>query len=122
MADGWFSPFLKDQLHLILGFSAGAVIGVTLFDLLPEALELAGDRYEASTSLAVTALGFATYLALDRFVLLHGHSADEDHPHRGNAGAASLSFHSFLDGTGVGACLSSLHRCWRGRCRGGSRA
>jgi len=31
---------LRDQLHLILGFSAGAVIGVAFFDLLPESIEL----------------------------------------------------------------------------------
>ena len=32
---------LKDRLHLILGFSAGAVVGVAFFDLLPEAIRLA---------------------------------------------------------------------------------
>jgi hypothetical protein len=31
---------LRDKLHLILGFSAGAVIGVAFFDLLPEAVTL----------------------------------------------------------------------------------
>ena len=28
----------KDKLHLVLGFSAGAVIGVAFFDLIPESL------------------------------------------------------------------------------------
>ena len=31
---------LQDRLHLILGFSAGAVIGVAFFDLIPEAASL----------------------------------------------------------------------------------
>ncbi|MBI5004527.1 ZIP family metal transporter [Candidatus Kaiserbacteria bacterium] len=100
---GLFALRLRDQLHMILGFSAGAVIGVAFFDLLPEALELAGDTYTAGTILAITVIGFATYLVLDRMVLLHGHGAHhEGHSHRGVAGAGSLSFHSFLDGMGIG--------------------
>jgi ZIP family zinc transporter len=39
---GLFALKFKDKLHLILGFSAGAVIGVAFFDLLPESIELAG--------------------------------------------------------------------------------
>jgi zinc transporter ZupT len=38
---GLFALRFKDKLHLILGFSAGAVIGVAFFDLIPEALTLA---------------------------------------------------------------------------------
>jgi ZIP family zinc transporter len=94
---------LRDNLHLILGFSAGAVVGVAFFDLLPEALELVGAAYEPSTVLGLTALGFICYLALDRLILFHGH----DHSHtedlnRGYFGAGAISFHSFLDGVGVG--------------------
>ncbi|MHB1163210.1 MAG: ZIP family metal transporter [Minisyncoccota bacterium] len=100
---GLFALHLKDRLHLILGFSAGAILGVAFFDLMPEALELAGKVYAAPTILAVVMIGFTTYLVLDRFVLLHGHSHDESgNEQRGNAGASSLSFHSFLDGVGIG--------------------
>ena len=37
LAGGLLALGLRDKLHLILGFSAGAVIGVAFFDLLPEA-------------------------------------------------------------------------------------
>jgi ZIP family zinc transporter len=99
---GCLALYLKDRLHLILGFSAGTVVAVAFFDLLPEALQLASGSYELSTILGITVIGFALYLVLDRFMFLHGHELKEDHEHRGVAGAASLSLHSFLDGVGIG--------------------
>lgn len=107
MVGGLFALHLKDRLHLILGFSAGAILGVAFFDLLPEALELAGKAHSSSTILTVTVIGFVSYLVLDRFVLLHDHSEDNHHSNRGNAGAGSLSFHSFLDGVGIGLAFQA---------------
>jgi hypothetical protein len=34
-AGGLFAVALRDRLHLVLGFSAGAVVGVAFFDLMP---------------------------------------------------------------------------------------
>jgi ZIP family zinc transporter len=102
---GLFALQLRDRLHLILGFSAGAVIGVAFFDLLPEAVELSSKSFDPATVLSVTVLGFISYLILDRLVLFHGHDHDkneEEHSKKGILGAGSLSLHSFLDGLGVG--------------------
>ena len=102
---GFFALHLKDRLHLILGFSAGAIIGVAFFDLMPEALDLASGAYGSGTITTIVALGFLAYLILDRFVLLHGHVDEHEHSHghaRGFFGAGSLTLHSFLDGLGVG--------------------
>lgn len=100
---GFFALHLKDRLHLVLGFSAGAILGVAFFDLLPEALNLAGKAYSITTILSIVVVGFTTYLVFDRFALLHDHSGTtEDHHLRGTIGASSLSLHSFLDGVGIG--------------------
>ncbi len=100
---GFFALRLRDRLHLILGFSAGAVIAVAFFDLIPEALEL-GAAHEPSTLTAIMALGFLLYMTVDRFVIPHSHLHEHDHAHPGRAtlGAGSLSLHSLLDGMGIG--------------------
>ncbi len=103
---GLFALRLKDRLHLILGFSAGAVLGVAFFDLMPEAMELASSQYSTSMIASVVALGFAGYLVLDRLVIMHAHHEEEGHVHahstRGAVGAATLAIHSFLDGAAIG--------------------
>jgi hypothetical protein len=104
---GSFALRFKDKLHLILGFSAGAVIGVAYFDLLPEALNLGGQTYGLATITSLVALGFIVFMVLDRFVILHSHAHDEEDEHahnnkRGILGAGSLSIHSFLDGAAIG--------------------
>jgi len=100
---GSFALRFRDKLHLILGFSAGAVAGVALFDLLPEAIELGTKYHSASTIAFFVALGLFGYLILDRLVLLHTHDADdEQNSSRGAFGALTLSAHSFFDGMAIG--------------------
>ena len=112
MLGGLFALKLRDKLHLILGFSAGAVVSVAFFDLIPESLELGGEYYSASTILTFVAIGFLAYLVLDRIVFLHTHahedhettddSVHEAHNGRGIIGAGTLSLHSLLDGVAIG--------------------
>lgn len=102
---GMFALKFKDKLHLILGFSAGAVIGVAFFDLMPEAINLGSMTYGISTVTSIVAGGFIAYMILDRLVIMHSHNHDEgshEHTRRGMFGAGSLSIHSFLDGVGIG--------------------
>lgn len=104
LCGGLLALRLRDRLHLLLGFSAGAVLAVVFFDLLPEALKLS--RQEPFDVLAMTALGFFAYTILDRVTLLHAHHAhhagSEAAVVRGWAGAASLSAHSLMDGFAIG--------------------
>jgi zinc transporter ZupT len=72
--------------RLLQGFSAGAVLGVVLFDLGPEVLGLVNPAIAAG--LAV--LGFGLYAAIDRI------------GRRGDAAAsAALILHSLTDGFGL---------------------
>jgi zinc transporter ZupT len=105
---GYFALRFRDRLHLIVGFSAGAVIGVAFFDLLPEALELGGAVYSVSTITAMIALGFVLFMILDRVFSLHAHSDDgcNNLKHKSLIGAGSLSTHSFIDGLAVGLAFN----------------
>ncbi len=105
MLGGLVALRLRDRLHLILGFSAGAVVGVAFFDLLPEAMRLAGER--APTTILFVALGFLFYLLLDRLALLHAAGDGHDHGHghaasRGPLAAMTLVVHSVFDGLAIG--------------------
>jgi ZIP family zinc transporter len=108
MMGGLLALRLRDQRHLILGFSAGAVIAVAFFDLLPEALKLGDPIFAPATVLSFSALGFFAYTVLDRLILLHTHQENGGHlhgaasPQRGWAAAASLSVHSLMDGFAIG--------------------
>lgn len=103
---GLFALRFSDKLHLILGFSAGSVIAVAFFDLLPEALELAEGTYDTHLVLTVVAGGFLLFMLLDRLMSGHTHTPDDGHVHdpqgRGALGAAGLALHSFLDGLAIG--------------------
>lgn len=105
---GLFALKFKDKLHIILGFSAGAVVGVALFDLLPEAIGLASSKYSVSLVTTLIAIGFVMFMILDRVVAIHAHHEHDDpYDHAeeqksGLPGAIALAIHSFLDGFGIG--------------------
>jgi zinc transporter ZupT len=94
---------LRDRLHLLLGFSSGAVLAVALFDILPEVF--AFDH--GASYMPITALGFLAFFALERYTAMH---RAREHPHLAEAheaelgamSAAGLAFHSFLDGVAIG--------------------
>ncbi len=96
----------RSVINLSLGFSAGAVIGVALFDLFPEAVRLGQPgRPLSDLTLAIAASlgGMLLYLLLDRTVLKAPTDASADAGgRRGHLGAASLTLHSLMDGLGIG--------------------
>ena len=89
----------RSNLEPLLAFSSGAVLGVALFDLLPEALRLAGPSQPPLAVTAASGLGFASCLAADRI----GSALTAGAPSRTvQFGPALLTAHSLVDGLAIG--------------------
>jgi zinc transporter ZupT len=105
LCGGLLALRLRDKLHLILGFSAGAVIGVAFFDLLPEAINFGAQLHDPATVLSFSAFGFLLYLVMDRILLFHGEVAP-----RSGVAASVLCVHSLLDGIAIGLAFQASHQ------------
>ncbi|HWY60470.1 MAG TPA: ZIP family metal transporter [Rhizomicrobium sp.] len=109
MLGGLFALSFKRRVAAVLGFSAGAVLGVAFFDLLPEALSLGGKYYGATPILLAAAAGFLLYGLFDRLVTRHDRPGCGPDPARGFLGAGFFSVHSILDGLGIGFAFQAGH-------------
>ena len=108
---GYIALHFRDKLHIILSFSAGAVLGVAFFDLLPESLRLAKSSFEPGVVTAVVGVGFALFMLLSRwlqFTTSH-HDTCENKHHGSWLGPVSLVMHSLLDGLGIGLAFQVSH-------------
>ncbi|MGH7931756.1 MAG: ZIP family metal transporter [Candidatus Binataceae bacterium] len=93
----------RDRLHLLLGFSSGAVLAVALFDILPEVFAYEG----GSSYMPFAAVGFLVFFGLERYTAMHrarehAHAVKAHEPELGTLSAAGLVLHSFLDGVAIG--------------------
>jgi zinc transporter ZupT len=105
-------PFLRVKiservLHLMLGFSAGILGGVTFVDILPEAFAAAKELLLIPLYVpSGIGVGFFIMLVVERYLLatqeihgghfhIHGKPIDPSH---GLMGVSALTFHGFMDG------------------------
>ncbi len=114
-------PFLKIEiserlLHLMLGFSAGILGGVTFVDILPEAFAVA--RELSLLAIYVPSgigVGFFILLMAERYLLatreihgghfhIHGKPLDPSH---GLMGVSALTFHGLMDGFVIPVAFSA---------------
>jgi len=102
----------RDQQHLILGLSAGLMLGVVGFDLVPEALsQQPGELFGVPSVMLAAVLGFLTLHIIERSLAIHrwhegeqGEYAGHVHaPGLGIFAASALVVHSLLDGLAIGA-------------------
>lgn len=96
----------KKILPFFFAFSAGSLIAVAFFDLLPESLGLSNSvglsiRYVMFTIV----FSLLLYTFIEKYFLTHHHH-EGGHAHiLGPIGAGSLVAHSFLDGAAIGAAF-----------------
>jgi len=104
---GLFAIKFKSKLHLIMGFTAGVLLGVVSFEIFPEIISQV-NLYNFSPIQPMIALvvGFLLFHILEKVILIHhAHEkdyADHKHPQVGILSAVALIGHSFMDGIGIG--------------------
>lgn len=97
----------RDKMHRLLGYTAGVLLGVVAFDLLPEIFRtLSALKLDPVYPMIALVCGFLLFHIIEKSILIH-HSQEQEyevhhHPDVGLASALALSGHSFLDGVGIG--------------------
>ena len=87
---------IRNRLRYLLGFTAGVLLGVVSFELLPEIFSLAraGGSGTNGAMIAMVA-GFLVFHSLEKFVLIHrareAHYAPHSHPELGVIAATALT-------------------------------
>lgn len=99
---GGLVPLLRrwshGELKLLISASAGIILGVLFFDLLPEVSQTTPHFYTAALT------GFVLLLVLEKFLFIHPHETEELAGRRsGLAAYLGISFHSLLDGVALGS-------------------
>jgi zinc transporter ZupT len=104
---GFTAIRFKEKTHLLFGFTAGVILSVVFFDLLPEIATISGSfGIDLHQSLIWLVGGFlAFHIAEKAIVMNHAHEDEYgEHKHQVVGMGASLALigHSFLDGIGIG--------------------
>jgi ZIP family zinc transporter len=105
---GLFAIRNQDRLHRILGFTAGVLLGVVAFDLLPEIFRLTNEtQIDITVPMIALVAGFLGFHIIEKVTIIHGvhehrHEPNQKMPQVGLISALALSGHSFFDGVGIG--------------------
>jgi zinc and cadmium transporter len=97
----------RKQLSYTLGFTAGVILGLVAFDLLPEIFNITQKTgLDTKWPMITLVIGFLAFHIIEKFILIH-YSQENNyephvHPHVGLASALALAGHSFLDGVAIG--------------------
>ena len=108
-AGGMLALRAKDRFHLVLGLSAGLLLGLVGFDLLPEIFEMNTDNLIGVRTISVALIaGFLSLHFIEQFAGSH-EPAESDYGHEhthaveiaGTVGAIAMAGHIFLDGVAL---------------------
>jgi len=100
----------RDRFHLVLGLSAGLLLGLVAFDLLPEIFDTNKDSVANVPQVSIALLlGFLILHFTEQFFGSHepaNSKYQHDHTHAfeiaGTVGAFAMAGHIFLDGVALG--------------------
>lgn len=103
---------VRDRLHLVLGLSAGLLLGLVGFDLLPEVFNENHHVWLGTRSVSIAILaGFLILHVVEKAFATHEpHDSEYEtgHTHKhvvGTLSGLALLGHVFLDGVGIGAAF-----------------
>ena len=109
---GYVALKSNDRFHLILGLSAGLLLGLVGFDLLPEVFEMNTGSFLGVPQVSVAILaGFLSLHIIEGVFGSHEPAESDyghDHEHQniaGTLGALAMGGHVFLDGVGLGVAF-----------------
>lgn len=111
LVGGWTAQRVTDRRHLVLGLAGGLMLGVVGLDLLPEALDAAGEEiYGVPAALLLFVAGFLLAHLVERLLAARqaAHGAEEVDgraPEVGLTAAAAMVGHSAMDGVAIGAAF-----------------
>ena len=89
------------RVQALMALAGGVVLAAAFFDLLPDAIERAGDiGLPVGVPLGLALIGYLAFHLLDRFV--HRHPAGDGRSAAGLIGAGGFVVHSFFDGLAIG--------------------
>lgn len=111
---GLFALRFRGRLHLLLGFTAGFLLGIVGFELLPGMIaQINEHRLSPTESMVALVAAFLLFHILEKSVLIHhtheGQYAEHHHPQVGVLSALALVGHSFMDGVGIGLGFQVSH-------------
>ena len=105
---GGFLAFkFRDRINLILGLTAGVILGVVSFDIFPEIIKMTNSlNVDPLLPMSFLVVGFIVFHIAEKFILVHNSHEDQYGPHThpviGKFQALALAGHLFLDGVGIG--------------------
>jgi zinc transporter ZupT len=110
LVGGFIAIRSREKINLALGFTAGVILGLVAFDLLPEIFNITKNKnLDIIWPMVALVTGFLLFHVIEKSILLHNSHENQyglhTHPYVGLAGAIALCGHSFLDGASIGVAF-----------------
>ena len=110
LAGGYTAIKSRKWLSRTLALTAGLVLGLVMFDLLPEIFNIVKNtNLDSAYPMIAMAGGFLLFHLFERLVPMHESSEEaysaHRHPQLGVARAVALTGHSFMDGLSIGVAF-----------------